>query len=135
MIDRIPDPYAGEGPAEAAAADLEDDELEGTKGSSGGGPIEGEGQVSGGTTDRERSMPAGTAHGIAAEAEALGHPEQRLAGAGQRSNAGVDPTGAETVGVVADRPDPGSGTAKDSGDLGGGGGGSGPAGTSGPDRR
>lgn len=135
MIDRIPDPYAGEGLNEAAAADLGEDELGGTGGSSGGGTTEGKGQVSGGTTDRERSMPAGTAHGIAAEAEALGHPEGGLAGMGQRSNAGAEPTGAETVGAGAGRGEPGSGTAKDTGDLGGGGGGTGPAGTDGPNRR
>lgn len=135
MSDRIPDPYSGKGLNEAAAADLDEDELGGTGGSSGGGTRQGKGAISGGTTDREERLPAGTAHGIAAEAAALGNPEGGFAMMGQRSNAGAEPTGAETVGAGGSRGEPGSGTPADSGEVGGAGSGTGPEGAASPGGR
>jgi hypothetical protein len=113
-----------------------DESIAGTGGGSGAGTIEGEGELSGGRSERgsgvesEASILAGTAHG-ADSAAALGNVDGSLADAAQRSNAGAEqtgpehlttpPTGAEAIGSGAGRGEVGSGTAGDTSEAGTGG--------------
>jgi hypothetical protein len=134
MNDQVKDSDVGVGLAGRRLAERDKDDLDGTGGSSGGGTIAGAGTVSGGTTDRSAGPAdlAGTAHGAATEAAALGSADGSLADLGQRSNPGADVTGAEAIGAGAGRGEAGSGTPPDRSGAGGGGGGPGPRGMRSP---
>ena len=90
----------------------EKDVLFGTGGSSGGGTIAGSGDTSGGATGRDQDPALPTA-GDAGDAIGRG----KLAAAG----ANTGPRGGEALGAGAGRGNTGSGTPRDTGDLGGGG--------------
>ena len=95
----------------AELQEREKDELSGTGGSSGGGAIAGSGDVSGGTSDREQD-PASPAAGGSGDAMGKG----RMAAAREGRGGGGEALGTGAGGAAI-----GSGTPRDTGDLGGGG--------------
>ena len=101
MSDRIPDPYSGQGLNEAVAADQGTDERSETRGSSRKNLAPDRPNIPTASDDPEPAVPAGTSHGCAAEAASIASQNDGLVAMGQRSNAGVNPTGADAAVVDA----------------------------------